>query len=196
MKVLWKKFKCGRPSNFLPFILFADDTNLFISGKNIEERENLVNREMKRVEVWFENNQLTLNLKKTNYIIFKSHRKNLRKNWRLLLNEYEIKREHNTKFLGVMIDEQLTWKNHICKIAKTVGILCKVRHFIEKDLLLILYYSLIYPHLIYGNIVWGNNYKTRLDSLIKIQKKVLGACDNVFPVHWIIKATLWKIGGT
>ena len=72
-----------------------------------------------------------------------------------------------------MIDKQLTWKNHICKIAKTVGILCKARHFIEKDLLLSLYYSLIYPHLIYGNIVWGNNYKTILDSLIKIKKKVV-----------------------
>ena len=42
-----------------------------------------------------------------------------------------------------------------------------------KDLLLSLYYSLIYPHIIYGNIVWGNNYKTRLDSLIKIKKKVV-----------------------
>ena len=95
---------------------------------------------MKRVQVWLENNQLTLNLKKTNYIIFKS--------------EYEIKQEHNTKFLGVMIDEQLTWKNHICEIAKTVGILCKARHFIEKDLLLSPYYPLIYPHLIcIGNSV-------------------------------------------
>ena len=42
-----------------------------------------------------------------------------------------------------------------------------------KDLSLSLYYSLIYPHIIYGNIVWGNNYETRLDSLIKIKKKVV-----------------------
>ena len=40
-------------------------------------------------------------------------------------------------------------------------------------MLLSLYFSLIYPHLIYGNIVWGNNYKTRIDSLIKIEKKVV-----------------------
>ena len=44
------------------------------------------------------------------------------------------------------------------KSAKTVGILCKARPFIGKDLLLSLFYSLIYPHLIYGNIVWDNNY--------------------------------------
>ena len=76
-----------------------------------------------------------------------------------------------------MIDEHLTWKNHInyvtYKIAKTAGILRKSGNFIKKDLLLSLYDSLIYPHLIYGNIVWGNNYKTRLDSLItKIQNKL------------------------
>ena len=83
---------------------------------------------MKRLQVWLVNNQLTLNLKKTNYIIFKSHKKKCKKELKIMLNEYEIKQVHNTKFLGVMIDEHLTWKNHInyvtCKIAKTVGILC------------------------------------------------------------------------
>ena len=149
---------------------------LFLVIKNIEGLETLVNGEIKCVQVWLVNNQLTLNLKKTNYIIFQSHNKKCKRELKIMLNEYEIKQVHNTKFLEVRIDEHLTWKNHInyvtCKIAKTVGILCKAHHFIGKDLLLSLYYSLIYPHLIYGNIVWGNNYKTRLDSLqIKIQKK-------------------------
>ena len=164
-------------SSLLSFILFADDTNLFISGKNIEELEILVNREMKCVQVWLEDNQLTLNLKKTNYVVFKSHKKQCKKELKIKLNEYVINKANNTKFLGVIIDEHLTWKNHIsyvtCKIAKTVGVLCKARHVINQDLLLSLYYSLIYPHLIYGNIVWGNNYKTRLDRVIKMQKKVV-----------------------
>ena len=55
---------------------------------------------------------------------------------KIILNEYEIKQVHNTKFLEVRIDEHLTWKNHInyvtCKIAKTVGILCKTQHFMGK----------------------------------------------------------------
>ena len=55
-------------SNLLSFILFVDNINLFISGKNIGELETLVNREMKRVQVWLEDNQLTLNLRKANYI--------------------------------------------------------------------------------------------------------------------------------
>ena len=132
---------------------------------------------MYKYVVWLEDNQLTLNLKKTNYVVFKSHKKQCKKELKIKLNEYVINKVNNTKFLGVIIDEHLTWKNHIsyvtCKIAKTVGVLCKARHVINQDLLLSLYYSLIYPHLIYGNIVWGNNYKTRLDRVIKMQKKVV-----------------------
>ena len=52
-------------SSLLSFTLFADDTNLFISCKNIEELETPVNREMNHVQVWFEDSRLTLNLKKT-----------------------------------------------------------------------------------------------------------------------------------
>ena len=52
---------------------------------------------------------------------------------------------------------------------------------------------MIYPRLIYGNIAWGNNYKTRLDSLFFL-KKESSACDNLFLVHWIIKAAISRIG--
>ena len=140
----------------------------------------LLYREMKRVQVWLEDNQLTLNLKKTNYIIFKSHRKKYAKELEIMLIRMNMKEKKvsNTLFLGVMIDKLLTWKSHINyvtrKIAKTARILCKSCHFIKKDLLYIKSVWLIdVPHLIYGNIIWGNNYKTRLDSLItKMQNKL------------------------
>ena len=95
-------------SSLLSFILIADDTNLFICGKNIGELETLVNREMKRVELWLEDNQLTLNLKKTNYMVFKSHKKQYKKKLKIKLTEYEIKKVNNIKFLGVITDEHLT----------------------------------------------------------------------------------------
>ena len=88
-------------SNLLFFILFADDNNLFFSGKNIGELETLVNSEIKRAQVRLEDNQLTLNLKKTNYIIiFKSHKKKYKKELKIALNEYEIKKVTNPKVLG------------------------------------------------------------------------------------------------
>lgn len=61
--------------SLLSFILFADDTNLFISCKNSKE----LNREMNHLQVWFEDSQLTLNLKKINYIVFKSRRQKFKK---------------------------------------------------------------------------------------------------------------------
>lgn len=61
--------------SLLSFILFADDTSLFISCKNSKE----LNREMNHLQVWFEDSQLTLNLKKINYIVFKSRRQKFKK---------------------------------------------------------------------------------------------------------------------
>ena len=79
--------------------------------------------------------------------------------------------------MGLIIDQHLIWKHHIdfltMKIIKLSGVLCRVRFFISQPLLKLLYNSLIYPCLYYGNIVWGNNYPTRLEKLIRLQKKVL-----------------------
>lgn len=67
---------------------------------------------MKCVQVWLEDNQLTLNLNKNNYMIFQAIRKKYNKELKITLNEYEIKMVNNTKFLGIITDEYLTWKNH------------------------------------------------------------------------------------
>ena len=109
--------------------------------------------------------------------MFKSHKKQLETNLTINLNSQEIQKVNKTKFLGIIIDQHLTWKSHIeyiaTKISKTIGILCRIRFYINQALLKILYNNLIYPYLYYGNIVWANNYPTRLDKLLKLQKKAL-----------------------
>lgn len=81
------------------------------------------------------------------------------------------------KFLGIIVDEHLTWKDHIdyvtLKIIRICGILRRIHFFLNKSTLKLLYYSLIYPCLHYGNIVWANNYPTQLEKLFKLQKKIL-----------------------
>ena len=157
--------------------MFADDTNLFCSGKNIQELESTVNAELARVQEWLTLNQLTLNIKKSNFIIFKSHKKQLIRQMNLRLSGNELQRVEESKFLGIIIDQHLTWKNHIDyitkKIIRTTGLLCRIRFYVNQTHLKMLYNSLIYPYLHYGNIVWANNYPTRLDKLFKLQKKVL-----------------------
>ena len=169
------KFSTSHYIFVLSTILFADDTNMFCSGKDINELETTVNSEFAQVQEWLTLNQLTLNIKKTNFIIFKSHKKRLRRDLRLTLNGTVLQRVEDSKFLGIVIDQHLTWKNHIDYITKKIlritGLLRRIRFYVNQTHLKMLYNSLIYPYIHYGNIVWAYNYPTRLDTLFKLQKK-------------------------
>ena len=93
------------------------------------------------------------------------------------IDDARIKQVDSSKYLGTTFDSNLTWKNHInefcLKLSKTVGILSKVWHFVNSDILVMLYYSLIYPFLTYGVHVWGLTSPSFLTPLFVIQKKVI-----------------------
>ncbi len=82
-----------------------------------------------------------------------------------------------TKFLGVIIDDKLTFTNHISyiknKIAKGMGIIIKARKYLNKSTLIQLYNTYIFPYLIYCVEIWGNACDSHLDPIIKLQKKIL-----------------------
>ena len=86
----------------------------------------------------------------------------------ILIDEHKIDQTDRTKFLGVVIDSKLTWRNHISyipgKIAKGIGVITKARKLLDKNTLITLYYSFIYPYLCYCNYVWGDTYITYLDK--------------------------------
>ena len=94
---------------------------------------------------------------------------------KLIVSNREIKQEKFIKYLGVLIDSHLSWKYHILhiskKIKRCIGILSKIRHSVTNQVLIQLYYSLIYPFLTYSLITWGNTYQTTLLPLIILQKK-------------------------
>ena len=97
-------------SKILKFILFADDTNIFYSGTNLL----VLNNELKKLRNWFDLNKLSLNILKTNYMIFSNKKCNDTVN--IFMKDCLINRVQVTKFLGVMIDEALNWKSHILYI--------------------------------------------------------------------------------
>jgi len=86
-----------------------------------------------------------------------------------------IERVKCSKFLGVIIDEDLSWKQHTThislKISKSIGIIYRVKSMLSCDLLKTLYYSLIHPYLQYCNIIWGTTSKLALYQLICLQKR-------------------------
>ena len=141
-------------------VLFADGTNMFITGKDMDTLCHQLNEDLRNVQEWLQCNKLSLNVLKTHYMVF-APRNKLIDDIVVKIHGVQIQRVYVTKFLGVQIDSQLTWKTHIeytCKkLSKCVGILCKARKKLYKSTLISLYYSFAYPYFIYCNHVWGKS---------------------------------------
>ena len=111
-------------SNALDFILFTDDTTILYSHKDIKSKVHVVNEELKEVSNWFKANILSVNASKTSYMILGTPQMTGVKNhedFNVTLNDTILERVKFTKFLGVLIDECLTWKKHFDCVSKTIS---------------------------------------------------------------------------
>ena len=164
-------------SNILDFHLFADDASLFYKHQNLTSLQTNINTELDKIYTWLCANKLTLNIEKSSYVLFHPTQRKIPFNLVLNIDQKELKNEKYIKYLGILIDSNLSWKPHINYILKKVkrncGILSKIRYFVDLKTRTKLYYSLIYPFLIYGILAWGSTYPTTLDPLFKLQKKVI-----------------------
>ena len=100
-------------SSLLKLILFADDTGLFSSGKDLTELIRIVNQELSVIATWFKSNKLPLNLKKTKCVIFCAKNKKYNKTIDIIIDDKQIEQVSSIIFLGVHIHEHLDWKPHI-----------------------------------------------------------------------------------
>ena len=111
-------------------IMFADDTTLFSSDKDINVAVDCLNQNLSRLSLWFKSNRLSLNVTKTNYMLFTTSPTIRSQDPVILIDNVSIKRVTNIKFLGVLIDERLNWSfhiDHICsKLRKNIGILSQI----------------------------------------------------------------------
>jgi hypothetical protein len=160
-------------SKLISFILFADDTNIFY--KVSKTLNKIMQTEIDKVAEWLNANKLTLNTTKTNVILFRSSNKKPKQDIKININGINIEQVRNSVFIGIVIDECFTWKDHIAKVAKKLiraaGMIAKIRHFVNRNAVKLIYYALVYPYLIYGNLKWGNTYKNRFQKIMNIQKK-------------------------
>ena len=116
-----------------------------------------INTELKNVNRWLCSNKLSLNIEKSSYVIFHpSQKKIFGGDFNLAIDDVCLKEERSIKYLGVYIDSNLSWKPHIeyisKKLKRSLGILSKIRYYVDINILTGLYYALIYPFLIYGII--------------------------------------------
>ena len=151
-------------------ILYADDTYLSMTDSNLINLEEKINKEIKHVEYWLQKNKLSLNYSKSNYLLINTEpHKSVKTSFTIELNGKSLERTKTVKYLGLYIDETLTWKTHITslslQIARFSGLLCKLRHYVTNDILHTLYHSLVYSRLQYGIINWGTASSTNLKEI-------------------------------
>ena len=132
-------------SKLLSFLLFADDTNLFYSHKNLEILHQTANHELCKVANWLEANKRSLNVSKTQFIILKAKSKKKPHKFEIQINKQIIEHVNSTKSLGLIINKELSWKQHIkqveTKISKMTGtcIMIRARHYISYILFIMLW---------------------------------------------------------
>ena len=101
-------------SKLVKLILFAADMNIFCSANDIKQHENILCNELYKLQLWFSINKLSLNLAKTNYMLLSDIN--------IKIKNTQILKVRVKKFLGMLIDELLNWKDHISRVKSKLSI--------------------------------------------------------------------------
>jgi len=158
--------------------LFADDTNIFITGRTLKELEDKANSHILNLNMWLIANKLHLNMDKTCYSIF-SPSKSPPKPFviSLKINDIVIKHVSACKYLGVLIDDELKWTSHVetvvQKLQRVMGICYKISYKLPDWCLRNIYFAFVHPYILYGVEVYGNTCASYLDKLTKLNNKIL-----------------------
>ena len=170
-------------SNLFNYALFADDSTFYASHSNLHYLVTCINQEIVNVKNWVLSNKLTLNIKKTNYIIFARIRKTIPPVPTIKIGNETLKRVNQTVFLGVTIHKHLSWQCHVHnlvqKINKQCGILYLTRSKLNPVNLKLIYQSLIHPLITYCSLAWGGISNDQLKSINTAHKRVIRTIANL-----------------
>ena len=153
-------------------IQFADDTILFYADKSLDMIKCCVENDIKIIMDWFRANSLTLNVQKTKYLLFTP--KKGKKSLQLELGKCCTKLDVETKFLGVILDDKLSWtsqvKNILVKMKRNPGLLSRGHSFLSKHGLKNVYYAHIFSHMSYCISVLGSMISSDLLTKLRTQQ--------------------------
>ena len=165
------------------FVLYADDTNIFIIENSKEKVYKKADQLLRNIHLYMLSNQLHINLSKCNYIYFKPDITNLstcqraRTNFNLTINGHIIKQVTCIKFLGIILDEHLSWIPHteyLCKkLRSCIGAIRRIKESLPKSQYMNIYHTLFESHISYGISVWGGVSHYILENLFKLQKRCI-----------------------
>ena len=158
--------------------LFADDTCLSLCNKSLNILNIQCNAEAARVDKWFRANRLTTNSKKASKFLL-SHCTHISRtmNFHIKMGNVELERVSSVKYLGVMLDEKVTWENQIdylaTKLSRSAGIFSKLRYYLNPKTLLEMYHALFNSRLQYAILCWGSASSTNLHRLQVLQNRAI-----------------------
>ena len=154
---------------------FADDTNLIHFSKSVNRLNKYVNLDLKNLTYWLNANRISLNVKKTELVIFKHQRKKLDSPIKIKLSRKRLYPSKSVKYLGIKIDENLNWKQHIHDIAiklnRANALLSIIRNYVNKLTLRTIYFVIFDSHINYANLVWGQNLHVLSRTIIFYKRK-------------------------
>ena len=159
--------------------LFADDTNIFISNINIDQLYTDAKIILKHLFKWFQDNKLTVNSSKSTFTIFTTPYKRKHSNLptEIQVNNDKILMSNNTKYLGVIIDEDLTWSEHVTFICnslkKLFPIFYHLKNYLSQENIRNIYYAMVYSRIRYGIEIWGMTSGTYMGKVQIIQNRLL-----------------------
>ena len=161
--------------------LFADDTIVSNTGTNIDSLTTATNVELTKLRDWTQAHKLTIHAGKTKFLLVSN--KNLSNhNVTIRLMDSVISPVNNCKYLGIYLDDRLTFKDHInyinSKISRHTGILYRIRDNLPLKTRLDYYYAYIYPYLSYNAIIWGCADATHIQPLVIQQKRTVRTITN------------------
>ena len=170
------------------FVLFADDTNIFVTANSLKEVYRKANEVLASVEKYMFCNQLHINAAKSNYMYFDPGKtvSDPENDYSLILGRLPVNRVSSCKFLGVFLDDKLSWKPHLDylknKLSSQCGILKRLKGTIPSRHHSKLYHALFNSHLSYGITVWGGVSRNKLEKIFVLQKRcvrtLFGTSDN------------------
>ena len=156
---------------------FADDTNLLIINNSLKKLNKHINHDLSNLVQWLRANKISLNTKKTELVLFKSKRTKITKHLNFRISGQKIIPVKNIKYLGIKIDEHLSFAPHTqelaLKLSRSNGMLAKIRHYVNFETLLSIYHAIFGSHLRYACQVWGHSRNQSLGRIASLQNKAL-----------------------
>jgi len=168
--------------------MYADDIACYSKSRGIDDLFNNINDDLVNIARWYDSNHLSINIAKSNYLVFASKVMASRVDstidglgLKILINDKALARANSAKYLGLIFSSDLSWDAHVDKVIRNiniqVGMMNRLKKFVPNRVLLTYYYANIQSHLFYALPIWGTYYDNSFTSLIVAQKRAIRIVD-------------------